>query len=432
MNDWSEDTQLVVQSVAIIAVASVVMVRAFRIGSLFSGSIGLHFNLMLLYGLGPLSYTLSQFPLPERRPRFDLIVQMADTGCYILAGYTLWCLVELIWPHRNKQSYLSEAASFTPPQIAGMVVAGLFGYFLTNSEIATSGIGTVIPVARGLLFPTVVVAMLRVRPGDPASVIFAILFCGLTMVLSVLSPWRSELVALVFSVFLVVTARARRWSPLVPVIGASLLLVVIPFVDVKKTEPERLREDPTGVLLEVMRQPLEMKTEKAMEFFSIRTNGLRELAYVNDGLSRGLITHRGGETYTEAVVQLVPRVLWSDKPSFNQTSNAKLPRQIGLLGWEDEVTSWGVHMFAEFGWNFPHWLLVGFVPLMFGIARGMDVVCARAFYTLSGRLLASLVLFFQMLFIVGLVNATTFFLWGLLLVKVFDLQVWGAGTPQRA
>lgn len=430
MIDWSFETRIVVMAVVMTVATLAVVWRSFRVGSVFTASIGLHLNMLLLFGVGPFCYVTNGSPVPEPRPRYDLIGHMADAGQYVLAGYLAWCLFEFVRPLRKRESYSSEAASLTPTQIACVVAVGLVGYFMSGGDLAASGLGTIFPVARTLLYPTVVIALLRVRGADPATVLFAVPYYVLTLVLSVLSPWRSELIALLFGTLMVVIYRARRWAPAVAAAGVGLVFVFIPYVDMKKTDPERMRADPVGAFVEVLGQPLGDRTDIVMAFLSIRTNGLRELAFVNDGLARGVITHRGGETYLEAALQIIPRVVWPDKPSFNQTSNGTLPRQIGLVGEFDEVTSWGVHMYAEFGWNFPNWMLVGFVPVVFAVARGLDVLCRRLYTTPAARLLASLILFFLALFVVGLVNVTTYVLWGLLLVKVFDLPGWGA-TPSR-
>ena len=148
-----------------------------------------------------------------------------------------------------------------------------------------------------------------------------------------------------------------------------------------------------------------------------------EVAYIQHGLETGVIELRDGETYWEAIQQLVPRVVWPRKPSFNATTNYLLPRQIGLLGWEDPFTSWGVSFYAELIWNFGVFHLLWSVPLTFFLVGKLDQLADSLYKHQLVSWLTKTTLFFQFFSIVGLVYVVTYILWVFLLGFIVDIYV---------
>ena len=151
-----------------------------------------------------------------------------------------------------------------------------------------------------------------------------------------------------------------------PLLAAGVLYLILPFQQLKKTYSEEFVQAPEAFFYATLRMNLDDRNAIIMDFVSGRMNGAREMAYVQAGLDNGLISSRNGEGYIDAIKQLVPRLLWPDKPSYNQTTGFTLPREIGLVSaWDDLYTSWGVGFWAEVVWNFPYQSLILLVPLFF-------------------------------------------------------------------
>jgi hypothetical protein len=111
----------------------------------------------------------------------------------------------------------------------------------------------------------------------------------------------------------------------------------------------------------------------------------------------------------------VPRFFWRDKPEFNRMTNYFLARRLGLLHWEDPYTSWGVNYIAETIWNFGLWTMVLALPLFFVGANLIDrYVNNRLHHPLALILIESAFFFFFMQ-MVGIVTASTYILWVILL-----------------
>ena len=132
---------------------------------------------------------------------------------------------------------------------------------------------------------------------------------------------------------------------------------------------------------------------------------------------------RMGETFTEVLIQLLPRAFWSDKPSFNTVNNYWLARHIGLVGQGDEDTSRGVSVFAEFVWNFGLYSLPWALPLFFGLALMVDSMTARWIRSEGVRWFVRVALMFFFMQFGGMANAGTFILWSILVGKAVDLMV---------
>jgi hypothetical protein len=205
--------------------------------------------------------------------------------------------------------------------------------------------------------------------------------------------------------------------------SGGALLVLIPYLNFKKQNPGEARLQPLESFYESQRISWPVRREMALVFFAQRVDYTRELGYVAGAVERGWIELRQGATYQEALLQMIPRFLWSEKPSYNTFTGYYLPRLVGLLGAEDDDTSWSVNLFAEFLWNYPVSYLVGFVPLVFVLFELIDWLANRYLLNASASSLCLLALFFQTFQIVSIVNATTFLLWTVLLMWLFDLSL---------
>jgi hypothetical protein len=74
------------------------------------------------------------------------------------------------------------------------------------------------------------------------------------------------------------------------------------------------------------------------------------------------VPYQEGGTYLNFFLNFIPRFVWPDKPSVNGFSNS-LPREYGIIGFDDEHTSVGLGMLGEAWTNFGYVGLLFFMPL---------------------------------------------------------------------
>jgi hypothetical protein len=395
------------------------VIERVRRGTLLTAVGGLHINLMLFYGIGLFYYTL---PFPSTglaatisdhdRNHQRLIEAITIGGWPMCVGYLAAVIFDVRMQRRR-----SAADAPEPPKredmrltvLMGLAIAAALGYLGSLYEFSQSGLGTVFPLLKTTLYPATMLAVWvvsRKRPLTWGPFLFAL---GFAAFVALFSPWRSELIFLAGAVGLGLFLRHRKL--LLPI--ATLLfglLIMLPFAHAKKLRFEEVRQDPVGQFAGTLDLSLEERLDFLARFWSLRINGARELGYVVDGLRAGRIQVRDGETYWEAVQQLVPRVLWREKPEFNRVANFKLARDVGLVSKGDKTTSWGVNLYAEAVWNFGTFALLLFLPLFTFGAWLIDRLAARLRDPSTATVVSS-TLFFQFLTAVGLVTMVTFLLW---------------------
>lgn len=419
-------------TLAITAVSAWLLYRRWKRDVLVSTVGGLHLNAFVCCGIG--GFCFVTFGSSTDRIPYDLSMDyFPRVGLAFLLGYLFWVPVELRLASRAATTKNRQPVGhhFGSTPLLCLLLLSFVGYFGSQSDLALSGVGTVFPVLKGFLYPSVVLAIMQASSKDAASVVLATLVLVLATYLAVLSPWRSELIMLTACLGL---AWGLKFRGALPAIGALLLvgiLLLLPFADYKKNNYEEFQRDPTGAFIQSFGMDLDERVTFTGRFLGVRVDALREMVYVENALDRRWTEYRYGNTYWEVVQQLVPRLLWPNKPSFNQTTNFLLPRQIGLLAWDDPHTSWGVSLYAEFIWNLPYVNLVWFVPLAFAVAQALDVGVDRFFVKAGARWFVKLNLFFLAFQIVGLVGAVTYVLWTFIAVKVVGYLA-GGGIEQNS
>jgi hypothetical protein len=416
-------------ALAVTTLGALVLWFRYRRGTLLTGTGGLHVNVFLFIGLGLLAYVV-EGELSERVPTHFVMQAIAVTAPYVVVGYGIVALRELRWPVKPLRVVDFSVSSVGTPKVLLVIsTLALVGYLGSLSEAAVSGLGTIFPVLKSLLYPGLVMAIASVRLGDMKSAILAAGYVLAVGVLALGSPWRSETIVMSAACCLAILLR-RPDRPLRALILAVLVIALaIPFAHEKKVRYDEVTARPVQTLTDLALMPIGERLAILTGFWAVRIDSAREIGYVVDGLESGVIGHRGGLTYWEAVQQLVPRVIWPGKPSFNETTNYYLARQLGLVGWDDVDTSWGVSLFAEAVWNFGIAALVIFIPAMFTLTGWVDRrACGQMRHEITGWLVR-IVLFFLFLAVVGLVNATTYVVWGVLTVK--GLDVWLSLGRQR-
>jgi len=408
--------------VTLILLSVAALWRHVRDGSLVSAAGGLHLNMFLFFGLGAVAYSLAP---PSERGR-DIMGAMAEATWPLTLGYGI-AVAWLYWSRRRavdiQDRVERDVMSIKPRLILAFLTLALMGYLGSLSDISASGIGTIFPVLKMFWYPVATLSVANATRRDARSLLLLLLALGIPSYFALLSGWRSELITVAGSIALGLALRSRRWAVLSPVLAAGLVIVVLPFAHLKKVEYERVSADPVGAFAETLTMLPQERLLFAAEFWATRVSGARELGYVAYTTNTGHIPLRGGESYVEALQQLVPRVLWSSKPSFNLGTNYYLARELGLLDWSDESTSWGINLYAEAAWNFGAVHLAWFVPLIFFLATVLDRQITVRIRTAGVGWMTRAGLFFYTMAIVGLVNAMTFLLWLFIVSKTADTFV---------
>jgi hypothetical protein len=418
----AQETNLL--SVGIIAVGLLNVWLLVRRNALMCAQGGLHVNLLIFYGLGPLAngfakiywdlYILQTLPLYLNRIQWTIFVS------YIV------CSVFFYFINSNKKGIQNKYGSKTISQQMAInrltivtLTLSVIGYFFSKTDVATSGVGTLFVVLKNILFPTLVLLIYNASFKNRLSVF--LLICGFLLVgvNAFVSQWRSELIVFLFSIGAGLVLRNKKLFWIGLVLGPLFLLFVLPFQNLKKAgkiRDDQSYSDAFVISLNSKASPFDL----AVNFVAYRLNYGRESAYVIRGIDRNYIEYRYGETYMEMVLQLIPRVVWPDKPSYNYYTGFVLPRKIGLSARIDRHTSWGVNYFAEFLYNFPLQALPIFFLVYWGILIWLDKLSSKMSLLPELRMLLQFALFFQVLSTVTIVNAATYFLWIFIVLKIVN------------
>ena len=413
--------QCCVMSSVVSLLAIVHLARLWREGQFVSAIGGLHSNVLIFFGIGPFLYGL-QDNVPERIGFEGVLLGLSKTGWYFVIGYAVLTLWRLPRPKLLFQS------AIRPVYLGTMALAGVLGYLGAQTDFASSGVGTVFPVLKYFLYPTLFLAVVNMDRRDSFTVILAGTLLATTLFFAYVSPWRSEFISLAVCLTMGRFFRRSRISVPVMVGVAFLIWLFIPFLQVKKMEYDFAVRHPLSAIGESFSVSFAERSAIVSGLLAIRINAFREMGFVQNALDSNIIDRRFGSSYVEALQQLVPRILWPGKPSFNQTTNYLLARQIGLLGFEDPSTSWGVHTFAEFVWNFDAINLLWFVPLLFWCVAALERVVRDRLRSDAARTMVCSVYFFQFMVFVGLVGTVTYVVW--LLVAAVGI-VWMTGAVGR-
>lgn len=422
MDPESLSLACMVVGLALMAMSAAVLWSRFRRRALLTAAGGLHANMLIFFGLGLVAYAGIE-TVPERISPFFIMAGIWKAGPYLLVGYGAVALAEIRRARRRSAQLLDDRsviASGTPRCLLAVSLLAIAGYVGSTTAFASSGVGTIFPVLKVFLYPGLVMSIVMPTQRKLGNLVLAAAYVVIVGWLAMRSPWRSEIVLAVAAVSLALLVRLPRYPIRIGLFALIGLSISLPFAHEKKVRYEEVMVDPISALGHTLRMPPADRLMFVANFWAIRINGAREIGHVVDGLEAGRVDLRGGLTYWEALQQLVPRVIWPAKPSFNETTNYDLARQLRLLGWEDFDTSWGISIYAEAVWNFGALSLAIFIPLAFWLAEKVDYVVARRTRRLIAGWLIRTSLFFQFLAIVGLVNVTTYVLWSFLVGKGLD------------
>jgi hypothetical protein len=404
---------------AVSLLACFALYRAYRHGKLLSAVAGLHSSVLLFMGVGPFAYTYLQ-DYGERIGFEALLSSLAGPYAYFLVGYAIEVCIEQFVSRRRAEADRFSLDDIDVPTVFFFGLLSLIGYTFSLFEFSRSGAGTIFQVLSAFLYPVIVIAVIAYRPKELLSNVVTLVVLGLAGYFAIYSLWRSQLIMLIGAIGIGAIFRSRGGIVIFGVLAIIILYVVLPFQQLKKFNSEQFFEDPEVFVYASLDMSMEDRHSIINQFLGIRMNGARELAYVQAALDDGQISPRNGAGYIDAALQLIPRIVWPSKPSFNETTGFLLPREIGLVSWNDPYTSWGVNFWAEIALNYSYKMFIVLVPLFFFGARRLDAALSRIITQSGRRWIAGATLFFLFLQLVSIVNFVTYLLWFYLIIVMTD------------
>ena len=403
----------------LVAMSTCAIWKRIRSGTLLGAAGGLHVNILLFFGLGMLSYSWHTATWEREyafvTSEFAFVTKAwSDAGLMLAVGYGAVLLLE-----RRTQKNINpvlhikniEPTAQTIAVLIGLWLLSVVGSLMANLEFGNSSFGTIFPVLQLFGYPALVVAVLMVRFRQPYTIVLVSLLFAVSGYLAVASPWQSALIFLGASVSMGLLLRGRRFFWPAPVLLVFTLFFLLPFAHEKKMHYQQVSADPVAAFEKTIDMPMDKRMRFVAEFWAIRINGARELAFVVHGLQYELISLRYGAIYWDALRQLVPRALWPGKPLFNRERNYYLARRIGLVKKGDRNTSWGLNYLAETVWNFGILSLLWVLPITFLAASWLDKWAERNLKRPIMVFLVKGALFFVFMDLVNMVNVTTYVLW---------------------
>ncbi len=393
--------------------------RRYREGHLLAPASGLHVQILIFFGLGGLAFVGFQNSDPLLAP--EEVKHYAALCCWPLAlGYVAAVVLErrIFRPAPREEPVLTEAGILTPGAVSLLALLGFGGYVL-EGRINVPGLQSVPSYFKILFFPGLFLSLTSTLSHRTISKQVESLIIVLASALALFTPWRSVLVLAISTILLAFALTRPSWLVPAYLLGVVSILVLVPFQNLKKADFSAFRRQPVAVLRESLSMPLAERLAQVEELARGRLDYVREMSYVQRALETSM-PPRNGQTYVNIVSQLVPRILWHNKPEMAHWAGFDLPREIGLLHKEDEYTSWAVDMFAEATYNFGIWCLLWFVPLIFLIARGIENLIVKLYSAPQAVLLADVAFFFFFLDITTVIFAASEAIALLLVVKVVD------------
>lgn len=410
-------------SIGVILIAALNIIILIRRNRFVTAQGGLHVNLLFFFGFGPLSYGFAKISW-DRFAAKSLQLYLNKALWIIIISYFISSIIFLIADYKkepgkkllfsgiiNKKAEINRLSTI-------ILILSIVGYTFSGETFAKSGAGTLFLVLKNLLFPALILVIYNASIKNKLSVFLLLSGFVLVGVNTFLSQWRSEFFIFLFSIVIGLVLRNKKYLLTAILAGPLLFIVILPFQNIKKRGD--IKE---GAYIEAIATSMDSKVDPidvATGFLAYRMNYGRESAYVLRGIDKQYISYRYGETYQELVLQLIPRFVWPDKPSYNHFTGFVLPRKIGLSAKIDRTTSWGVNYFAEFMYNFPRGYLPFFFLIIWLLFKGFDALSESMKLAPGVRLLLQFSLFFQVLNTVSIVNSATYFFWIFIIIKLIN------------
>ena len=396
-------------------------------GKLLTPSGGLHLQIFLFFGIGGFCYIL--FPATDFKLTEDAIWHYTYvTSVPFLMGYAIAFAFEYLWGPRlggkstsgqnNEFNYLGSI--FQPFEFFIVSLLGSIGFFL--QYVLEGSIFGQLGTYLGLLFfPSILIGIADWRKMNLLTRIITVILLIQVLLVGFYSAWRSMLIILIVTILLGVSV-SRKKKVILGVVGVGFIVLcyIIPFQILKRHNMDEFERDPINLIVKSLDIPFSERVDIIGEFFASRLNYTRELVYVEIAVERGF-NLRAGETYLDIISQLVPRILWEDKPDVAYWAGYVLPRKIGLLDRSDHATSWAVNMFAEAAYNFGTWSVVWFVPIAFAFTGVLQRQLSRWYSASEAIALGNIACFYLILETTTVIFTASLIVALFLIIKVFEI-----------
>ena len=417
----------VLYSISILCISIIGVFISTKRSSFLSGVNGLNMMSLLFLGIGPFCYLFYQIDeRPDKIVSGIVIIRLfVEIAPYFIIGYVFSLALQLLIKRLHEKNTGEIDLIHADEKLLNKVkllffILSITGYQLAKLEISSSGLGTVFPVLKSFLYPNMVLSIYTLNFRKKESVFLALLICLVGLYFAVTSWWRSELIMAFGAIVSGLLLQSKKAIIPVVILGVVGIMYVLPFQQVKKLDYEKAKENLGGVFVKTLNLTYEERLAFASMFFAERINYGRELAYAQNGINKRYLEYRYGMSYVEIFLQLIPRVVWAEKPSFNTYNNRERARRLGLIGEEDESTAWGVNIYADFILNFSYKWLILFVPLIMLLFRELDKLAYNFSENVVIRFIITSTLFFISFEMVSLLYTSTFILWCFIMAKLME------------
>lgn len=339
-----------------------------RKGRFLTAAAGWHGTLFLMYGASGLAYLAN--PIESRIPSSYLLPAYTSGLTYLAFGQAIALAVDFLVLRKRPRLNPLESHARTFRIAVFVTFLAMIGWAGVLAGLGLSGAGTAFTVLQLFRYPSTVFLVLSARTLRER--LLASGLVGISILFAIRSPWRSEIIFVTAAILLGIALRSVRR---VAVAALSLLLafiLLLPFLNARKVRLDEFADAPVTFFLDSQHISMGDRLLEFTGFVATRLNQGRDLAHVILALDTGALQPIGSRYYENLVAQLVPRVFWPDKPSFNQEMGFELPRRIGLLSADDEWTSWGVALLGELTYAHGTWALVPAVPLVLLVLMGFE------------------------------------------------------------
>jgi len=411
----------------------ILLLTRFRNNDLITPVSGLHLQVFILFFIGGMAYLF--FPSGDPSVAEGDVPELIIEACIpFVVGYSLVFFGELYIKKINKYKLsngyyiknLSKNKIFSKSDIILLAVLSIFGITLgTDKLIFLVYLGN-------FYYPTIFIFLLSYAGFDTTNkLIVTISFMSFAVFLGFYSPWRSILVILLITILMVVAIRAPKRMPIFFIGGIFFMSILLPFQMLKKDRFDEFLRSPVSIISESLSIESLSRVTMIGEFIAVRVDYMRELIYVYRDNPSGLRGGRGGEYIESLYQQVIPRFLWPGKPAVADNVTFYLPRELGLVQFEDADTSWALNMFAEATYFFGGWCLLWFMPIVFSLATLLENVIERIYKHLKSKILASITLFYLILSSTTVTFMTTYVLSVFFIVYVLDKYAFRYSGPSE-
>jgi hypothetical protein len=386
---------------------------------------GMHLTFSIFFGVGFLAYINYDIQKDAIRKE-DILRELESLLPYLTLGYLFVTIMEYFRFVRQEISIKKFNFSGFNSNLfcTGFLSLAYLGLVFKQLSFSTTSIGTFFPVFNNFVYPITILIIVNVKKKNSYSIILLLALFFFIGIEAVFSAWRSQLILFAISILIGLNIRGKINYYLLIIIGITYFFFILPFQQIKKINFIDFNNNPVEAFKSTLEYSFNERSDILLEFLAERINYTREIAYVQIAINNSNLEYRNGDTYIELIYQIIPRIFWHDKPSYNNFTNYLLPRKVQLLQWEDPYTSWAVNSYAEFIYNFPYQFLPFFIIIIYTLLSYLDRLCINLNLLPEFSWFLQTTLFFLSINLVSVIYSSTYFLWAFIVIiissKIFN------------